>query len=99
MPIGKTESLFSPAAKYISLWQIRHMFRGRTHVLRKHEMFPQIMGPSPRVRPRPAYLLVSVVAVTNLGRMSFGTVFILSSAFCTSGRMTTYFVIISLARA
>jgi hypothetical protein len=41
----------------------------------------------------------SAAAVVNDGRMSFGTVFILSSAFWTSGRITTYLVIIALARA
>jgi hypothetical protein len=38
-------------------------------------------------------------AVVNAGRISFGTAFIFSSAFCTSGRMTTYLVIMSFARA
>lgn len=43
--------------------------------------------------------LVSEAAVTKAGRMSFGTAFILSSAFCTSGRITMYLSIIALARA
>ena len=38
--------------------------------------------------------------VRKIGRMSFGTVFFhLVERFCTSGRMTTYFRIQSLARA
>ncbi len=38
-----------------------------------------------------AYLpaLLNEAAVTKAGRISFGTAFILSSAFCTSGRITT----------
>jgi hypothetical protein len=44
--------------------------------------------------------VVSEAAVVKVGRMSFGTdCFSLSSAFCTSGRITTYFVIIAFARA
>ena len=38
----------------------------------------------------PAAAWVNCVAVTNSGRMSFGTWVSLSSAFCTSGRITTY---------
>ena len=41
----------------------------------------------------------SARAVTNAGRISLGTAFILSSATCTSGRITTYLVIRAFARA
>lgn len=38
-------------------------------------------------------------AVVNAGLISFGTLVILSSAFCTSGRITTYLLISACARA
>lgn len=44
------------------------------------------------------YFFSSVAAVVKAGRISFGTDFILSSAFCTSGRITTYLLIMSRAR-
>jgi hypothetical protein len=61
--------------------------------------FAACAGTTSVTHPRGQCYRVSEAAVVNAGRISFGTAFILSSAFCTSGRMTTYFAIIPLARA
>lgn len=53
----------------------------------------------PSGRGRDRLYFANAIAVTNSGRMSFGTFFILSSAFCKSGRITTYLLIIALALA
>lgn len=113
MPIGNSIARSTPKGKYIPLWKYIHIKNGKSLILNKEYKISYLAAlesatlqhvKKPRhavvpVRLAGAYFAVSAAAVLKAGRISFGTTFILSSAFCTSGRISTYLVIMSFARA
>ncbi len=100
MPIGNSTAADSPASGYFFRYgkegkAVRKALAAGLSCQRKPSSRAEIRRDDLGVMR--AYLRLA--AVVNAGLISFGTLFILSSAFCTSGRITTYLLISACARA